>query len=512
MSDQATGIPALRMSRICKTFGPTRALDQVDLTLIQGEVHAVIGENGAGKSTLMNVLSGAVAADSGQIEFFGKPLAPANPMDSRRAGVAMIYQELALAPHLTVEENVLLGIEPGPGLLLDLSSSRKRAGEALKAVGLSADLLRKPVRELAIGAQQLVEVARAAASGFQVLILDEPTSSLTTVERKRLFRLIRSFKDEGRSVIYISHFLDEVLEIADRCTILRDGCRVETRAVAESSLDELAAAMVGRSLQKLYHRSAHSTGEAVLTVTRLQGRETLKRASFALYRGEVLGIAGLVGSGRTELLETIFGLSEVLGGDIQVADHSGPASPYQRWHQGVGYVSEDRKEEGLALSLSIQDNVTLPRLSGLGPCGLVLPERQSSACSHWMDRLRVKYRHTRQPVRELSGGNQQKVALTRLLYHGCDVLLLDEPTRGIDIGSKAEVYRLIDQLARGDRDRGVLPRAILFVSSYLPELLGVCDRIAVMSRGVLTEPAAVESLSEEKIMQLATTPVRGSGP
>ena len=269
--------------------------------------------------------------------------------------------------------------------------------------------------------------------------------------------------------------------------------------------------MVGRSLQKLYHRSARSTGEAVLTVTELRGRESLKRASFSLYRGEVLGIAGLVGSGRTELLETIFGLSEVRGGNIQVTGCSGPASPFQRWRQGVGYVSEDRKEEGLALSLSIQDNVTLPRLSGLGPCSLVLPARQSSACSTWMDRLRVRYRHTRQPVRELSGGNQQKVVLTRLLYHGSDVLLLDEPTRGIDIGSKAQVYRLINQLAKGDQDLGVPPRAVLFVSSYLPELLGVCDRIAVMSRGVLTDPAPVESLSEEKIMQLATRPVRESG-
>ena len=406
---------------------------------------------------------------------------------------------------------MLLGIEPGPGPLLDRSTSRKRAGESLKVVGLSVDLLRKPVRELAIGAQQLVEVARAAASGFQVLILDEPTSSLTTAEKERLFDLIRSFKGEGRSVIYISHFLDEVVEIADRCTILRDGCRVETRDVAGTSLDELAAAMVGRSLHKLYHRSAHSAGEVVLAVTQLQGREILKRASFSLHRGEVLGIAGLVGSGRTELLETIFGLSEVRGGKIQVAAYSGPASPFQRWRQRVGYVTEDRKKEGLALSLSIQDNVTLPRLSGLGPCGLVLPVRQSRACGKWMDRLRVRYQHTGQPVRELSGGNQQKIALTRLLYHGCDVLLLDEPTRGIDIGSKAEVYRLIDQLARGDRDRGVPPRAVLFVSSYLPELLGVCDRIAVMSRGVLTAPAPVENLSEEKIMQLATMPVRGSG-
>ena len=511
MSDHATSIPALRMSGICKNFGPTRALDRIDLTLIQGEVHAVIGENGAGKSTLMNVLSGAVAADSGQIELFGKRFVPPSPMDSRKAGVAMIYQELALAPHLTVEENVLLGIEPGPGPLLDRSTSRRRAGESLKAVGLSIDLLRKPVRELAIGAQQLVEVARAAASGFRVLIMDEPTSSLTTAEKERLFRLIRSFKDEGRSVIYISHFLDEVVEIADRCTILRDGCRVGTREVVGSSLDELAAAMVGRSLQELYHHSVHSGGEVALTVTDLQGREGLKAASFSLYRGEVLGIAGLVGSGRTELLETIFGLSEVRAGKVRVAAYSGPASPFQRWRQGVGYVSEDRKEEGLALSLSIQDNVTLPRLSGLGPWGLVLPARQSSACEKWMDRLKVRYRSTRQPVRELSGGNQQKIALTRLLYHGCDVLLLDEPTRGIDIVSKVEVYRLIDRLARGDRDQGVSPRAVLFVSSYLPELLGVCDRIAVMSRGVLTEPAAVESLSEEKIMQLATTPVNGSG-
>ena len=511
MTDRATGIRALRMSRISKSFGATRALDRVDLTLNRGEVHAVIGENGAGKSTLMNVLSGAVAADSGEIELFGKAFSPANPMDSRRAGVAMIYQELALAPHLTVEENVLLGIEPGPGPLLHRAARRNRAAESLRAAGLSIDLLRTPVRELPVGVQQLVEVARASASGFRILIMDEPTSSLTAAEKDRLFRLIRGFKQQGRSVIYISHFLDEVVEIADRCTILRDGCRVGTSQVAHSSLDELAAGMVGRPLEKLYHRSARSVGEAALTVTDLRDREGLKSASFSLHRGEVLGIAGLVGSGRTDLLKAIFGLSEVRSGKVRIACWTGPASPFQRWRQGVGYVSEDRKEEGLALSLSVQDNVTLPRLSGLGPWGLVLPARQSSACSKWMDRLKVRYRSTRQPVRELSGGNQQKIALTRLLYHGCDVLLLDEPTRGIDIGSKVEVYRLIDRLAVGDASRGEPPRAILFASSHLPELLGVCDRIAVMSRGALTRPAAVESLSEEKIMQLATTPVKGIG-
>ena len=502
-----SAVPALRMVGICKHFGPTRALDGVDLTVLQGEVHAVIGENGAGKSTLMNVLSGALSADAGQMELFGRPFAPTDPMDGRQAGVAMIYQELALASHLTVEENVLLGVEPGPGPLLDRQASRASAARALQVVGLSPDLLKTPVRELAIGAQQLVEVARAAASGFQVLVLDEPTSSLTATEQERLFRLIRNFKKERRSVIYISHFLDEVVEIADRCTVLRDGCRVETRDLAGSSLDDLAAAMVGRSLNQLYERSPRAPGEVVLEVRGLSGSGFLKKASFSLHRGEVLGIAGLVGSGRTELLESIFGLSEVRRGEIQVGVFSGSATPRQRWRQGVGYVSEDRKEEGLALGLSIQDNVTLPRLSGLGPLGLVFPGRQSSACNQWMDRLKVRYRDTRQPVKELSGGNQQKVALTRLLYHGSDVLLLDEPTRGIDIGSKMEVYRLINRLARGDEKLGVAPRAVLFVSSYLPELLGVCDRIAVMSRGVLTRPQAAGTLSEEKIMQLATTPV-----
>ncbi len=504
--------PVLRMSKICKSFGPTRALDGVDLDLIRGEVHALIGENGAGKSTLTNVLSGALEADSGEIELFGNPFAPSSPMDSRRAGIAMMYQELAVAPHLTVAENVLLGLEPGPGWLLDRRAGQARVLEALSTVGLSTDLSNTPVRELAIGAQQLVEMARAAATGFRILVLDEPTSSLSAKEKNRLFELIRAFKQQGKSVIYISHFLDEVLEIADRCTILRDGALVGVRDVAASTVERLAGAMVGRALDQLYHRSHHSPGEIALDVRDLRGREVLRSASFSLRRGEVLGIAGLVGSGRTELLESIFGLAEVREGQVKVSAYAGPASPWLRWKQGVGYVSENRKEEGLALGLSIQDNVTLPRLSGLGPWGLVLPARQSSACTRWLERLSVRYRNSRQAVRELSGGNQQKVALSRLLYHGCDVLLLDEPSRGIDIGSKAEVYGLINQLAEGDQDRGVAPRGVLFVSSYLPELLRVCDRIAVMSRGVLTEPMPVAGLTEEKIMRLATTPVRGEEP
>ena len=498
------------MSRISKRFGPTQALDGVDLDLIQGEVHAIIGENGAGKSTLMNVLSGAISPDSGMIELFGQSFVPSNPMNSRRAGLAMIYQELALVPHLTVEENILLGLEPGPGIFLDRTASWERSRDALAAVGLPDSLLRKPVRELSIGPRQLVEVARAVATRFKILVLDEPTSSLSTGEKNSLFELIRSFKKEGKSVIYISHFLDEVLEIADRCTILRDGSVVGVKNVSESSVDQLASAMVGRSLKQLYHRTSHTFGEVVIKVEQLQGTKGLKKASFSLHRGEVLGVAGLVGSGRTDLLESIFGLAEVQGGEVEVAGFSGPGSPRKRWGQGVGYVSENRKEEGLALGLSIQDNLTLSRLSRLGPWGLVFPDRQSKACQKWLDRLKVRYRDARQVVQELSGGNQQKIAFGRLLYHGCDVLLLDEPTRGIDIGSKVEIYRLINQLSEGNSRQGLAPRGVIFVSSYLPELLGVSDRIAVMSRGVLTEPIPVSDLTEEKIMRLATNPLHES--
>lgn len=482
----------LRMEGLRKRFGATLALDGVDLSVGAGEVLALVGENGAGKSTLMKVLSGAHAPDEGRMWLDGVAYRPLHPLDGRRSGVAMIYQELSLAMHLSVMENIMLGMEPVAGPFVKWKEVRKRAAEAMKQLGREDIRPETRVDRLSIAERQLVEIARAIAIGARVLVLDEPTSSLASDDIQRLFALVRRLKAQGLGIIYISHFLEEVRALSDRFTVLRDGRSVGGGVTAAVSDREIVAMMVGRSVEDLYPRSARVAGEPLLELSELAGAIKPESASLTLHRGEVLGIAGLVGAGRTELLRTIFGLDPVRGGTVKVKAHTGPASPAQQWARGVGMVSEDRKVEGLALSLSIADNLTL---SSLGP--IVRPATQAAAGRKWIERLGIRCRDAEQPVGDLSGGNQQKVAIARLLEHGVDILLLDEPTRGIDVGSKAQIYRLIDELASQGK-------AVLMVSSYLPELLGVCDRIAVMRKGWLQPARPVSEIDEHKIMMEAT--------
>ncbi|HTS16446.1 MAG TPA: sugar ABC transporter ATP-binding protein [Verrucomicrobiae bacterium] len=491
------GVARLEMRGIRKSFGATHALKGVSLSVAPGEVVALVGENGAGKSTLMKVLSGAHVPDEGQMFLDGTEYAPRDPLHARALGVAMIYQELALAPHLSVMENILLGIEPHRGPLMNWPEMRTRAGQALAQVGMDDVDVAVPVRSLSIAQQQLVEIARAVACECRVLVLDEPTSSLTQHDIEKLFALIRRLVTRGISVVYISHVLEEVQEISTRFVVLRDGESVGSGGTEGTPVERIIALMVGRDVGELYPRSARSPGEILLEIKDLAGIGKPLQASLQLRRGEVLGIAGLVGAGRTELLRAIFGLDPVRNGEIRVAQYSGPATPNRRWAQRVGMVSEDRKTQGLALGLSIADNITLPRLEGFGPWPIVFPSRQRQACRPWIEKIPIKCAGASQRVVTLSGGNQQKVAIARLLHADVDVLLLDEPTRGIDVGSKAQIYQLIDELAR----RG---RAILMVSSYLPELLGVCDRIAVMSRGRLSETRARTDWDEHQLMATAT--------
>ncbi len=490
---------------VTRRFGATHALRGVTLEAGPGEVHAVLGENGAGKSTLMKILAGALRPDGGSIALDGRPFAPSDPRAAREAGIAMVYQEPMLALHLTVAENVVLGVEPSRLGLLRRSEIRARARAALTEVagGVHVDL-DLPAARLPIGQRQLVAMARALAQGAaRVLILDEPTASLDAEDAGRLFAAVERLRLEGRSILYVSHFLEEVRRVAQRYTVLRDGATVASGAIAATPIEGLVEAIVGRKLEQLYHRSPRSRGDAVLTLAGLTGSgDRPLHADLVLHRGEVLGLAGLVGSGRTELLRAVFGLDPVRRGEVRVGAprtgvSSGSASPARRLAQGVGLLSEDRKGEGLAAGLSIADNATLSRLEGLGPAGLVLPARQHAAAKRWTDELGVRCRDVEQPVGELSGGNQQKVALARLLHHGLDVLLLDEPTRGIDVGSKAEIYRLIDALA-------VAGKAVLMVSSSFPELLGTCDRIAVMHRGRLGPARPTDQLDEHRLMLEAT--------
>ncbi len=492
---EVTAPPArLEMRGVCKRFGATIALDGVDLTVPAGEVHALVGENGAGKSTLMKVLSGAVPADAGAIRLDGQPYRPRNPLEARRAGVIMVYQELSLAPHLSVEENILLGMEPTRLGFIRWGDVRRRAAEALQQLRHPEIRPDARVRSLSVAAQQLVEIARAVAIGCRVLVLDEPTSSLAQEDVQRLFDLIGRLRKQGHAVVYISHFIEEVKQIADRFTVLRDGRTVGGGRTADATADGIVRLMIGQKIEQLYPRSERIPAEAALDVKNLGGAAKFEGVSFRLHRGEVLGVAGLVGAGRTELMRALFGLDPVRRGEIRLGLYAGPASPLRRWMQGAGLVSEDRKGEGLALSMSIADNLTLSRLEGFGPRGLVLPARQEAAARRWIERLGIRCRGPRQRVAELSGGNQQKVAVARLLHHDVDVLLLDEPTRGIDVASKAQLYHLIDELAAKRR------KAVLMVSSYLPELLGVCDRIAVMCRGRLGPARPVAGLSEHQLM------------
>ncbi len=499
--------PRLRMTGISKRFGVTPALDGVDLSVHEGEVHALVGENGAGKSTLMKVLSGAIQPDAGSITLDGRPFHPRGPLEARRAGVAMIYQELSLAPHLSVEDNIMLGAEPTQLGFVRRSVVRAEVSRAMEQFAHAGISPTAKVGSLSPAEQQLVEIARAIAVGCRVLVLDEPTSSLTSRDVERLFDLIARLRDTGHSIVYISHLIEEVRRVADRVTVLRDGSVAGSGDVGDLSIADIVSLMVGREIADLYPRSPREPGETVLEADKLAGARQPVEASFSLRRGEVLGIAGLVGAGRTELVRTIFGLDPVRSGQVTVGLYSGPASPMKRWGQGVGMLSEDRKSEGLAVGLSITDNVTASRLDGFGPAGLVLPRLQDRATRRWVDALGIRCTSTRQRVNSLSGGNQQKVALARLLQHDVDVLLLDEPTRGIDVASKAQIYQLIDRLACGrlaDGTSSGRQRAVLMVSSYLPELLGVCDRIAVMCRGVLGPAKPVSQLDEKQIMLEAT--------
>ncbi len=494
----------LEMQGICKRFGATVALEDVDIKVAPREVLALVGENGAGKSTLMKVLSGAVKADAGQMWLEGVPYRPSNPLEARRAGVAMIYQELSLTPHLSVQENIMLGMEPTTLGVVRWKEVRRRAIEAIEEFENPELTPDARVSKLSVGSQQLVEIARALAIGCRVLVLDEPTSSLTQQDVERLFELIGRLKQQGKAVVYISHFIEEVKCVADRVVVLRDGKVVGSSNVAAITTDEIISLMVGRQVEELYPRSSRQAGEVILEIEDLAGVEKPESASLQLRRGEVLGISGLVGAGRTELLRSLFGLEPVRKGKIRLGVYTGPASPVRRWVQGAGLLSEDRKEEGLALSLSVADNVTLSKLKGFGPLGLVLPSRQDRATRRWIERLGILCLGPRQPVSSLSGGNQQRVALARLLQHDVDVLLLDEPTRGIDVAAKAMVYRLIDELASGSPAEGRAAKAILMVSSYLPELMGVCDRVAVMCRGRLGPTHRIAEVDEHKLMLEAT--------
>jgi len=498
MKVQPPAAPALAMRGISKSFGATLALDNVDLELEAGRVHALLGENGAGKSTLMKILSGAIKPDSGRMFVDGRPYAPAGPLDGRRRGISMIYQELNLAPHLTVEENIVLGREPRSFGFVDRKAMRSSVRSALELVHHPEISPEVRVKGLSVGARQLVEITRALLERTRILVMDEPTSSLSLEDTERLFEIIGRLKAEGVCIIYISHFLEEVQRVADTVTVLRDGRRVHNGEMSRISLDGLIKLMVGQEMKEMFPRLPHSRGGRVVSALKLKGRRMASALDLVLHRGEILGLAGLIGSGRTETLRTLFGLDGLESGEIEISGRSsGRPAPERMIRLGLGLLSEDRQGEGLALPQSVADNLTLSHFGPYTRLGFLRVGSQLRAAEDWIKRMNIKARRASQPVSSLSGGNQQKVALARLLHQKADVLLLDEPTRGIDVVSKSQIYEWIGRLAQEGK-------AVLFVSSYFPELLGVCDRVAAFHRGQIVDVRPAGEWDEHQLMTAAT--------
>jgi len=491
----------LQMSGVRKRFGATIALDGVDLEVGAGKVHAIIGENGAGKSTLMKILSGTIRPDSGSLMYRSSSRYPSTPLEARSWGIAHVHQELSLCSHLSVAENIFLGLEPSTAGWIQRRKLYKDTSEILALLDHAAIAPHRRVADLTIADRQIVEIARALAQQASLILMDEPTSSLQDADVERFFGFMRHLTAHGTSFIYISHFLEEVRRIADTYTVLRDGRTVLSGQLNEVSDGQLVTAMVGRAVddEKTFRSMGAATAaDCVLSVRSLAAQPAVRNASFDLNRGEILGIAGLIGSGRTDLLRALFGLQSANAGTIKLAGKLLPlkATPESRIKSGIGYLSEDRKGEGVALSLPVVDNITLTNAASFSRAGWINLVRQREQAARWVHQVKIKTASVNAPVSSLSGGNQQKVAFARLLHQGCTVLLLDEPTRGVDIASKMQIYELIAALARAGK-------AILMVSSYLPELFSICNRLAVMRRGVLSETRPIEEWTPASVLHEA---------
>ncbi len=487
-------VDVLSVEHVDKSFGATTALADVSFSISAGEVHALLGENGAGKSTVLSIIAGLIRPDRGVLRLDGKAFAPKNALEAREGGIAIVPQEPMLARDLSVRENVTLGREPLLFGLVDRQAARAITKQAMAALGAEID----PdaiVSTLSPAECQIVTIARALAQrSSRVLILDEPTSSLSASDASRVLDAVQKLATTGKTIIYVSHHLAEVKQVAQRFTVMRAGKVVESGAVADASVARLAELMLGRSLE-IERRARRAPGEVLLSLDNVAGERLPLGVSLTLRRGEILGIAGLVGAGRSELCRAVFGLDRVRSGKVKIAryDSDGGKRPWQRLAQGVGMLSEDRKGEGLLTAMSIADNITISRLGRVTKLGLVSERAQNDAATSLIARLGIKAESPRQPAASLSGGNQQKVAIARLLFDDVDVFLLDEPTRGIDPGSRESIYRLFEELA----DEG---KAVLWVSSQAAELLRVCDRVATMYRGRLGPVREINEVDEPKLL------------
>ncbi len=490
--------PILRLTNISKSFAGVHALRDVRLELYPGEVHALLGENGAGKSTLVKVMTGVHQPDAGDITLRGERIQLADPRAAAARGISAIYQELSIFPDLDIAENIYVGRRPTfAGGVVDWGRMRREASQLLDALGVRMDLKTR-ARSLSIAQQQMIEIARALSMNARILIMDEPTSALTLSEVADLFRIVRRLRDDGTAVLFISHRLEELFDIADRVTVLRDGAYVDTQPMAGVTQEALIRMMVGRQVTDLFPKKTAERGEVILRVSDLSRAGSFAGVSFELRRGEILGLAGLVGAGRTEVSQALFGVEPATGGTIEIDGR--PAritSPKQAMARGMAYVPEDRQHHGLVLPMDIAANITLPTLSRFVKRGWLQDRQARQAAYEAAARMEVRATNVWQKARELSGGNQQKVVLAKWLSTDPRILILDEPTRGIDVGTKAAVHGLMSDLAA----QGM---AILMISSELPEVLGMSDRILVMREGRVTGLFDRGEATQEKIMQAAT--------
>ncbi|MBE7558652.1 sugar ABC transporter ATP-binding protein [bacterium] len=486
------------MRGITKRYPGVEALKGVNLEILPGEVHALVGENGAGKSTLMKLLVGADRADAGEIVFNGRVLAGHTTRDARRAGIGIIYQEFNLIPFLSAVDNIFLGKERTRNAFgfVDSRRQRKEAAELLSSLGIEIDL-DVPVKYLSVAQKQLVEIAKALSEQSILLAMDEPSATLTTRELDKLFEIIRRLKAQGISVIYISHRLEEVFEICDRVTVFRDGMGVATRPVCEVNREWLIERMVGRSLSEEFPKVETPVGEELLRVKGLSRAGAFRDVSFSLYRGEILALTGLVGSGRTEVARAIFGADPPDAGQVYFKGRPVRfASPAEATVAGLALLTEDRKSQGLVLGMTVRENVTLSNLAALATAGFVRRKEERAVVDRCIVELFIRTPSREQTVKHLSGGNQQKVVVARWLLSEAELLIFDEPTRGIDVGAKAEIYHLMNRLLAAGK-------GILMISSELPEVLGMADRIAVMREGRLAGILPRAEATQERIMRLA---------
>ncbi|WP_114809636.1 sugar ABC transporter ATP-binding protein [Paraburkholderia kururiensis] len=494
-------IPLISVTKLSKSFPGVRALHEVQFELMAGEVHALMGENGAGKSTLMKILAGVYTRDSGDMLYDGEPVHFQSPREAQARGIGIIHQELQLMNHLTVAQNMFIGREPrkGFGVFLDEERLNAQAREILARMHVKIDP-RAVVGSLTVAKQQMVEIAKALSFDSRVLIMDEPTSALNDAEIAELFRIIRQLKSRGVGVIYISHKMDELKQIADRVTVMRDGEYVATVSAQETSVETIIGMMVGRTLTDVAPPdSAASKGEVALEVKRLNAGPLVKDVSFTLHKGEILGFAGLMGAGRTEVARAVFGADPVESGEIVVKGAKATIKrPSDVVRHGIGYLSEDRKRFGLATAMDVEANIVMSNLRRFLAFNFFLRRAQiRKTASHFIRLLAIRTPSAAQEVRLLSGGNQQKVVIAKWLERDCDVLFFDEPTRGIDVGAKTEIYKLLRALAAQGK-------AIVMISSELPEILRMSDRIVVMCEGRITGELLANEATQERIMQLAT--------